>query len=1131
MNELRHCLVVEDSEDDAQLVLRELRRAGYDVTWERVETAATMRAALERQPWDFILCDYNLPQFSGLAALELLRASGLDLPIIIVSGTIGEEQAVAAMQAGASDYVMKDKLGRLGPAVERGLREAAGRREQKRAETALREGEVFNRDVLDSLSAHLAVLDDQGMITAVNEAWRRFAHDNGAKVPGAFVGANYLTVCQAAAGRSLETDAAAALDGIRAVMGGAQRSFSLEYPCDSSTEQRWFCLQVRPLAGARAGVIVAHENITARKQAELALRDLNQELEQRVAQRTQKLTESEANLRAFFDTIDYFCFILDPQGNILRANRTVVTRLGYTEEELTGMPVLQLHPPDRRTEAGSIVMAMLAGTRSCCPVPLQAKDGTLVPVETRVVAGTWQEQPALFGVSKDISELRRSEEKFSAIFQHNPLPMALTSIPDGRFVEVNAAFALVTGYPQAEVIGSTPQELGVFFDPAHGADLLRLMAERESFEHQEWCVRTKAGSLRHGLFSGDLVRLQTESVWLTVMNDITERKTAEVQLRNLWSTVEQSPVVVMITDAAGSIEYVNPRFYQQTGYTPAEAVGRNPRLLKSGRHTAEFYAAMWGALRAGQTWRGEICNRRKDGALFWESTAIAPVRNGTGRISHFVASKEDITERRRIAEELRQAKEAADAANLAKSTFLANMSHEIRTPMNAILGFAQLLLRDSQLSALQQRQLTTIQRSGERLMGLINGILEMARLESSRVDLNPAPFDFHRLLDDLERMFSLRAQAKQLRLVVERAGEVPRYLVADETKLCQVITNLLGNAIKFTPSDGTVSLCVRAETEPDGAGVRLLVQVEDTGPGVAPEDLPRLFKPFFQTERGAAVGGGTGLGLAISRQLARLMGGDCTVQSQVGVGSTFAFDVRVERVAEECAGPETMPGRNVLRLLPDLAACRVLVADDDAANRDLLEEMLRPIGFEIRTAVDGAQAVAQCQAWRPHLVIMDLRMPGMDGFEATRQIRVTHGAAVKIIALSAGVLAEYQAQALAAGVDIFLGKPFGEAELLETIRKLTGVDYVYAHPPEAAAPIADEAQPGGASVESIGRLPVELVAALREATCRGDYAQMLTLVDRIAVQDEHLGRRLRQLVLCFDYDAMHIALGKAESGG
>jgi PAS domain S-box-containing protein len=691
--------------------------------------------------------------------------------------------------------------------------------------------------------------------------------------------------------------------------------------------------------------------------------------------------------------------------------------------------------------------------------------------------------------------------------------------PDGLVLQLNATELTWLGYPQAEAEGRLrlPQlrtpESAERFRQLHPA-FVRTGTTRQ----REWDLRRKDGTSITVPVTATAVRdaqggfLHTRATVL----DISERKHAEVQLRQLWSAVEQSPTVIVITDQSGTIEYVNPRFEVQTGYTAAEAVGRNPRLLQSGTHPHEFFANMWRTLLADQVWRGELCNKRKDGTLFWEATSIAPIRGEAGRLTHFVATKEDITERRQVAEELRQAKEAAEAANRAKSAFLANMSHEIRSPMNAILGFSQLVLRDPQLSSQHRQQLTTVLRSGEHLLEIINGILSTARLESGRATLNPAPFDLHRLLADLERMFSLRAQAKQLQFLVERDDAGHRYLVADETKLRQVIINLLGNAVKFTPDGGTITLRVATREEPQD-WVRLAVQVQDTGVGIAPKDIAQLFRPFFQTQDGKQAAEGTGLGLAISRELVRLMGGDCTVRSQVGVGSIFQFDVRVHQAEQPVGGAQTTPHQRVLRLRPESPPCRVLVADDQPENRELLEQLLAPIGFALRTAVNGAAAVAQCAKWLPHVVLMDLRMPVMDGYEATRRIRAAHGPAVKIIALSAGVFAENRQQALAAGADAFLGKPFCDSDLLATLKELAGVDYLYADRLGAVALIAETAAAQRPTPEEVGRLPVECVDALREATCRGDYQQMLTLVDQIAVRDERAGCQLRQLVKRFDY--------------
>jgi PAS domain S-box-containing protein len=855
------------------------------------------------------------------------------------------------------------------------------------------------------------------------------------------------------------------------------------------------------------------------------------------------LRESEERLRTIFDSSLDAILTADTAGRCVDCNPAAITLFGFPDKAaLLARSLLDLAPArqsdgrDSREHFAQRMAEIMATGGAAFAWDLRHADGTVFPSEVSIALTEIQGQKVFHGIVRDVSarreaeaRVRRSEEKLRIIYETSR-DAIITLDVQGRCLDCNPAALAMFGCQEEQAL--LHRELVAFSPPRQPDGRDSRVAFLELLPHVlaqgsatlEWYLQRLDGTVFPVEISISVGELDGQPTLYGIGRDITQRKQAETQLHQLQSAVEQSPTVVVITDLKADIEYVNPRFAEQTGYTASEVLGKNPRLLQSGLHAREFYRELWQTLLAGQTWRGELCNRRKDGFLFWEFAAIAPIRDRAGRLTHFVAIKEDITERRRLAGELREARDAAEAANHAKSIFLANMSHEIRTPMNAILGFSQLLLRDAVLSGPQQRQLATIQRSGEHLLAIINGILEMARIEAGRVALNPNPFDLHRLLDDLERLFSLRAQAKQLRFLVERQGPVPRYLVADDTKLRQILTNLLGNAVKFTPNGGTVGLCVRTEAEPDGSGGRLFVQIEDTGPGIAPEDLPRLFKPFFQTQHAAQIGGGTGLGLAISRELVRLMGGECTVQSQVGVGSTFAFDVRVEQVEENFALAETMPVRKVLRLRPDLPACRLLVADDDIQNRDLLEQMLLPIGFEIRTAVDGAQAVAQCQAWRPHLVLMDLRMPVMDGYEATRRIRAAHGPAVKILALSAGVLAENRQQALAAGADAFLGKPFHEAELLETIQGLAGVDYLRQAPPGTASLVPPPTAAQQPSVESIRRLPEALVAALRAATGRADYDQMLILVDEIAAQDESLGQQLRQLVQGFDYGELQKVL-------
>ena len=465
--------------------------------------------------------------------------------------------------------------------------------------------------------------------------------------------------------------------------------------------------------------------------------------------------------------------------------------------------------------------------------------------------------------------------------------------------------------------------------------------------------------------------------------------------------------------------------------------------------------------------------------------------------------------------ELKEATQAAEAANRAKSEFLANMSHELRTPLNAILGFTQVMNRDSSLTPPQQENLGIINRSGEHLLCLINDVLDMSKIESGRTELTENNFDLYRLLDTILEMFQLKAKSKGIQLVIEHTPAVPRYVCADESKLRQVLLNLLGNAIKFTQVGGVV-LRVGVKSAVRETHV-LIFAVEDTGPGIASNELESLFEPFVQTETGRKSQQGTGLGLPISRKFVQLMGGDITVSSTRGQGTIFQFEIQVKLV-EAADLQQPQPTRQVIGLAPGQPSYRILVVDDRQENRLLLTKLLTTVGFQVREAENGQVAIALWSSWEPHLIWMDMRMPVINGYEAAKQIK-SHikGQATAIIALTASILEE-QAVVLGMGCDDFVRKPFREEAIWEKMAQHLGVRYVYAQQEAVESTKAETSPDFKLQPSCLQVMPDEWIAQLYNAATQLDNSQILALIAQIPEQQASLANALRQKVNNFDFD-------------
>jgi len=522
--------------------------------------------------------------------------------------------------------------------------------------------------------------------------------------------------------------------------------------------------------------------------------------------------------------------------------------------------------------------------------------------------------------------------------------------------------------------------------------------------------------------------------------NITDQKLAERELRKLSRAVAQSSAGIVITDINGTIEYVNPKFTEITGFTSEEANGDNPRILKSGQHHISLYKNLWETILSGNEWRGELYNKKKSGELYWEYTSISPVKNEKGELTHFVAVKEDISARKKIEEELIKSKEEAEEANKLKSSLLANMSHEFRTPLNGILGFTQ-LLKDELVGKDELEMLEKITRSGKRLMNTLNSVLTLTELENENYLITQSEIDLSIFCQQIKSLYEISVRDKKLEFYTDIKNENIQ-IRTDENLLTKIVCSLVENAIKYT-REGSVRILLESKVSSDNKKFAL-IKIKDTGIGINLENHDIIFREFKQLSEGYRRDfEGLGLGLTLARKMANLLGGDIFVESTIGIGSIFSVvlpmdnnsrNIPIKQILIEESSESTVTD-------PIISEYKVLLVEDNPLNIEVVQRFLSKI-CDVSFARDGLAAVEMATDNDYCLLMIDINLgQGMDGLEVLKQLRVMKKyATVPSIALTGYASDTNKRDFLSKGFSHYLAKPFEKRELVKMIKGILNIN-------------------------------------------------------------------------------------------
>jgi len=887
------------------------------------------------------------------------------------------------------------------------------------------------------------------------------------------------------------------------------------------------------------------------------------------------LAESEQRLNQFLEALPVGVAVIYPHGEVVYTNQMAKHLFGTAVEnpgliyQIYRAGTDQLYEIDRLP----IVRALNGETVVVDDIEIR-RDGKAIALEMRTIPVLDSQGNVTFAITAfhDITDrklaeiaLLESETKYRHLAENVPsFVYRFLLHPDGtqEFIYISPGVQEVYEY-EPEIIAKNPHLPWQVTHPEDVASLNEtVLISAQTLQPWKWEGRIIPPSGRTKWVQG-ISRPQKQPngdiIWDGVIIDITERKQAEQLIEEYQRTLEtqvqqrtaslaqeiterkQIAAALVKSEARyrailedqteliarckldGTLTFVNEAFCRYFGLTREELIGYHyePVVFEQDR---EYVARQVNSISRKNpvvTIETRVISQEQ---LRWTQWINRAIFDDAGCIVELQAVGRDITDLKKAEEELRQAKEAAEAANHAKSTFLANMSHELRTPLNAILGFAQLLKHDSNLNPQQQENIRIISRSGEHLLGLINDVLDLSKIEAGSIVLNESDFDLIDMLSELKEMFQVKVKAKSLQLEFNFAPQVPQFIRSDRLKLRQVLINLLDKGIKFT-NQGKVSLNVTRIDKPENQ-LNLQFSLRDTGVGIRENEMQHLFTPFVQTTAGIATAKGTGLGLTISRKYIQLLGGDIAVQSQIGQGATFQFEIKVIAINPTAIGNRQI-SRRVIALAPNQPEYRILVVDDSERNRQLLVQLLAPVGFAVLEATNGEEAIKMWETFQPHLIWMDMKMPVLDGYQATQRIKATtKGFATTIIAITASAFESEKLAMLSAGCDDIICKPVSEKVIFEKLAEYLGASFIE----ESNTTIASGESNYNLNLASMQALPKSWLIELEQASLTQEQEALEQLIFRIQPQETALAEAIKKIIENLEYSKILNAIENAKGG-